>query len=61
MKFLLLLISILVTRGVFGNLESLGLSLIFDNVLRIVLGLLYLILNIVCLFYDLCYGGPLVN
>ena len=39
----------------------LGLSLTFDNVLRIDLGLLYLILNIVCLFHNLCYGGPLVN
>ena len=60
-KFLLSLKSVLVTRDVFGILESLGLSLIIDNILRIVVGLLYLMLNVVCLFNNSCYGEPLEN
>ena len=60
-KFLLYLKSALGTRGICGILESLGLSLIIDNILRIVVGLLYLMLKVVCLFNNSCYGEPLEN
>ena len=47
MRFGLSLVSILVTSGVSGILERLGLRLNLENVLKIMLGLLSLIVIIV--------------